>query len=123
MNRDERAVWARRLTAARRVQNMSQRELAERSGVSEKTINDMDLEKKVPNPETLMRLAEVLEVEATPGVIEAIRDSWPENVRTYSDVVGLYLMLLPEQKQNDAGDEIIRLLLAIRDTPPNGQAS
>ena len=102
---------------------MSQRELAERSGVSEKTINDMDLEKKVPQPETLTRLAEVLEVEGTPGVIEVMRDSWPENVRNYSDIVGLYLMNLPASKQDDAGDEIIRKLMSIRSTPPNGHAS
>jgi transcriptional regulator with XRE-family HTH domain len=102
---------------------MSQRELSERSGVSEKTINDMDNEKTVPNVESLTKLATVLEVAATPSVIEAVRDSWPENVRNYADIVGQYLMIMPEEIRDDAGDEVIHLLLSMRNGKPNGRTN
>jgi transcriptional regulator with XRE-family HTH domain len=123
MNRDERAAWASRISAARRLRKMSQRELSERSGVSEKTINDMDNEKTVPNVESLTKLATVLEVAATPSVIEAVRDSWPENVRNYADIVGQYLMIMPEEIRDDAGDEVIHLLLGMRNGKPNGRTN
>jgi transcriptional regulator with XRE-family HTH domain len=62
-----------RLAAARRLKLWSIRELAERSGVSTRTINTIELGRTTPSLLTIKRLSEALEVD--PLEVDEFRDA------------------------------------------------
>ena len=62
-----------KLAAARRLKLWSMRELAERSGVSTRTINTIELGRTTPSLATIRRLSEALEVD--PIEVDEFRDA------------------------------------------------
>lgn len=114
MNGEMRQKWAKKLRQWRRDADLSQEELARRTGLSTKTISDLEREKTTPNNNTVLRYAEGLGRELAP---EDLRDFWPENVRDIADAVGLWLMQMPEAERDTLGEKVLRYMLRLRSAP------
>jgi len=126
MNGELRRKWAKKLRQWRTEAKVSQAEMSRRTGLSTKTLSDMENGKTTPDTDTVLRYAEGLGKELSP---EELRDFWPDNVRDCADHVGMWLMQYPEERRDDLAGKVIAYTVTLRrsapmhpsdDTPPNG---
>jgi len=129
MNDELRRKWAKKLRQWRSEERVSQAELSRRTGLSTKTISDMENGKTTPNNDTVVRYAEGLGKQLLP---EDLRDFWPDNVRDYADHVGMWLMERPEGERDELGGKVLAYTVRLHrslpakpppssdDSPPNG---
>jgi transcriptional regulator with XRE-family HTH domain len=82
---------------------MTQRQLAEATGLSERMIQDAESGKHTPQPANLTAIRRVLGIEGDP--VET-RASWPTDVQAFLDMLGAALSWLPEQDRLEKMREI-----------------
>lgn len=90
-------TYGQQVRRLRREQGMTQAQLATASGVSYRTIQDVEGDKhEKPQRGTRLALNAVLGIAGDP---DEERAAWPEDVRVILDIVGAYLMTItPEQR-------------------------
>lgn len=84
----------------RRALGMTQRQLAEASGVSIRQVQGTEAGQTRPQPANLAAIALALGVDLD-GDGDETRRSWPQDVSVFLDIVGAFLVALPEGKRQE----------------------
>lgn len=84
----------------RKARGWTVQRLAAETGLSSRMIGDFERGARQPHPVNLDRIMAALVV---PGVPEATRSTWPEDIGLFLDVLGAFLAALPE---GDRGEEM-----------------
>ena len=87
-----------RVRAARKARGWTQKRLAEEAGVSLRTVQYFEGRTSAPQPENLRNMTRALGLTSNNDdeVAEATRSEWPGEVRVFLDMMGAYLMTMPE---------------------------
>lgn len=111
MKQTERAEFARRLRARYEGLDMPNKQawLIEESGVPERTVQDFTAGEGVPQEKTLTKIAKALGVRRD-DVAE--REAWPEDVKVFVDIVGMYLTQLPPEKRTRRIGDLTRAMIS-----------
>lgn len=113
MSRAERASVRERFATARRVRDLSQKQVAEIAGVSLATVNNFERGESVPQYEKLVRILDAVGVESDE---ETTRESYPDDVQTFLMMMGAYLSLLDEEARLARIGELVRAIVTWRDS-------
>ena len=111
MNAEELAEMAGRVKRERKRRGWSQKELAAQTGVvSMGTVSNFERRKYTPQPEHLRAILHALDLEQEAGDERAkeTREAWPADVKLFLDVLGVYLMRLPEERRTRAMHDLTR---------------
>lgn len=100
------------VVAARERLGMSQAALASAAGVSEGTVSKVELGRNVH----AKNRAKVLRAVGMAPTVEAI-DNAPKDVRLVQQVVGMWLLGMPEAERERAVYELVRFVSDYRSTP------
>lgn len=108
MNADHAQVTGHRIVEAREALGWSQAELAERTGFTDNTIRKVERGERV-RPGTLRRILDEVGVE--PAAEVQSRVGFPPDVQVVLDLVGMYLVALPEEERASVAYSITRMLM------------
>jgi len=122
MDRRTREAYAQRVrevfSEQLRSSGMTQEDLAERAGVPLRTLNGMLRGESVPNDPTLLPVMRVLGIAPTP---DQVRESWAEPVRTFLDVMGVFLSRVDPLEQRQIMHEIAERIAKSWGKTPNSE--
>lgn len=100
---------AARFHAARKAKGMNLKDVAEAAGVSTTTISTLANAKSMPQRANRAAIARVLGEDIfDDGLADEARLGWPEDVQTYTEVLGQYLAALPPSKRAEVMGRWIR---------------
>lgn len=107
---------AERVRVARKARKWTQRELAEAAGVSLGTVSNFERRKADPQATHLRAILRALELEDAGGDAQAseTRREWPQDVKVFLDVMGIFLMGLPDDQREAAIYDITRQIVTRR---------
>jgi transcriptional regulator with XRE-family HTH domain len=112
---DELATRARQ---ARKARGWTQQQLAEAPGVHLRTISGFERRETArPHPENLRAIIAALELEddaAGDEVAADSREEWPQDVRVFLDVMGLFLSAIPESERQAIMHDLTRQMVGQR---------
>jgi len=98
-----------RIRKERKARGWTQEELADRAHVSLRTVQNVEGRKSTPQPENLRALLAALDIElAGDDVAAETRATWPPEIQVFLDMLGAYLMAMPERTRLDAIHDITR---------------
>lgn len=100
----ERAAWGAKIKPARQKKGMTQQELAEMSGVSLKTIGNIESGRIVPQMANLRKLMIALDLGPDPA------DSLPADVHTWLAILGPLIANLPAERRNSVMLKVVTSL-------------
>ena len=94
-----------RIRKRRKQLNLTQRELARRSGCSQSSISEFENEKSIPSTKSLFRLAWELNISTDYllGVTEASYQSSAEMYSQERELLGLFRSLSPQKRERAIG--------------------
>lgn len=99
-------TYGQRVTRLRGERGWTQDDLAERSGVPKRTIQDVELDKrKSPQRNTRLRLNAALDIAGDPN---DERQSWPNDVQVFLDIMGAWLTTLDEETRLARISQLVR---------------
>lgn len=104
MDEQERRAWARKIKPARQEKGLTQDELEMMSGVSRRTIGNIESGRMVPQAGNLRKLMMALDLGPDPT------ESLPDWVHTWIAVLGPLIQAVPEPRRNDTMLEVVQLL-------------
>lgn len=117
MNRDDRAALRERFRTARRIQGLSQQQVADAAGVSLATVNNFERGVSVPQFDTLAAILAVLGIE---GDEDVTKESYPEDVQNFLLMMGAYLSLLDEPTRLARIGQLVQEIVRSK---PNGPSA
>jgi transcriptional regulator with XRE-family HTH domain len=105
---------ARRVREERRRRGMTQQDLADAAGVAMRTIHNFERETSTPQAANLRKILHVLDMEASEGDNDAedTREGWPDDLRTFTDIIAIYLMSLPAGERAAVQRDITRQIVS-----------
>ena len=100
----------------RRRRHWGQQQLADAAGVSLGTINNFERKKTLPQPGNLRAILRILGLEQEGGDETAsnTRGQWPQDVKTFLDIMGLFLTALPEDERTELIHDLTRQIVTRR---------
>ena len=108
MNRNQRAEAQDRAIARfgelKRDEKWTQQTLADETGMSLRTVSDFLNKKAVANRDTLVPIFKALGLRLDAA---AERDSWPDDVKAFLDIMGIYLKNRPPEKRAEITRSIL----------------
>lgn len=108
MNAEHAQMTGQRIVEAREAHGWSQAELAERTGFTDNTIRKVERGERV-RPGTLRRILDEVGIE--PAAEVQRREGFPADVQVVLDLVGMYLVALPEEDRAAVAYDITRMLM------------
>ena len=107
---------AERVRVERRKRRWTQRELADRAEVHLGTVSNFERRKSDPQAAHLRAILRVLGIEAEAGDRRAnrTREEWPQDVKTFLDVMGIYLSAIPDAEREQVIYDITRQIVTPR---------
>lgn len=105
---------ADRVRAERRERKWTQQDLAREANVSLRTVSGFERREVEPQAANLRAMLHVLGIEAEAGdaIADETREEWPADVKVFLDVVGLFLVALPEDARAHVMHDVIRQIVA-----------
>lgn len=98
--------YGQKIVRLRKAKGWTQDELAERSGVAKRTLQDVEGDKRArPQRATRVALNAALGVE---GDAEDERQSWPKDVEVFLDIMGAWLTTMDEEARLDRIGKLVR---------------
>ncbi|WP_415395155.1 helix-turn-helix domain-containing protein [Rhodococcus globerulus] len=104
MAEQDRAAWSKKLKPARVAKGLTQRDVSEMSGVSLKTIGNIESGRMIPQAANLKRLMMALDLGPNPA------DGWPDWVHTWIAVVAPLIQQVPEESRGDLMLKIVMMI-------------
>jgi transcriptional regulator with XRE-family HTH domain len=97
----------------RKARRLGQQEVAELAGVSLNTLGNFERHLSVPQPTKLRQILDVLDLtsEAGDAVASATRGEFSPDIKTFLDVMGLFLTALPEGERTEVMFSITRQIV------------
>lgn len=110
MNTEDVAMQVRE---ARKARKWTQADLARAANVSLRSVSGLERGEVVPQSGTLRAIMRALGLEDAAGdaQAEATRDEWAPDVRVFLDVVGLFLMTMPEGERRQIIHDVTRRIV------------
>lgn len=107
---------AERVRTERKNRRWTQRELADRAEVHLGTVSNFERRKSDPQASHLRSILRVLGIEAEGGDQRAnhTREEWPQDVKTFLDIMGIYLTALPDERREQIIYDITRQIVTGR---------
>lgn len=104
---------AQLVKAARKRKGWTQKDLADAAGIYSGTVSNFELGKTEPQPHHLRAMLQALDLEGEAGdaVASATRSEFSPDVKTFLDVMGLFLEALPESERTDVMFSITRQIV------------
>jgi len=104
---------ARRVQEERKRRRWTQQELADRAAVSLGTVSNFERRRSDPQAAHLRALLRALGIEADAGDRRAsnTRAEWPQDVKTFLDVMGIYLTAIPEERREQIIYDLTRQIV------------
>lgn len=111
-----------RVRIERKKRHWTQQDLADRTGVSLRAIQNYEGGKSVlqaPNLRTVLAALDIDPDDDPPGdeVAAETRNSWPAEVSVFLDMLGAYLMTMPEERRLRSIHDMTRMIFNTRHTP------
>jgi transcriptional regulator with XRE-family HTH domain len=105
---------AQRVRAERRRRSMTQQDLATAADVSIRTIHNFERETSTPQAANLRKILHALAMEGAEGDDDAddTREGWPDDLRTFTDIIAIYLMSLPAAERAAVQRDITRQIVS-----------
>lgn len=105
---------AKKVRAARLRRNWTQQELADAAGVSLGTVSNFEIRKSTPQPPKLRAITQALDLEREAGdaVASETRSEWPADVKTFLDVMGLFLTSMSDEHRTEVMYDLTRQIVA-----------
>lgn len=101
--------FAHRVRAERKKRKLTQKELAHEAHVSLRMIQTLEGGTSPGTPANRSAIARVLELdEPDKDVAAETRDDWPKDVDVFLNVIGAYLMTMPEGRRTEAIHDLTR---------------
>lgn len=95
MDTEEKKALGRRAREARKARQLTQQQLATKASVSLGVISNLENGHTIPQGANRRTITEALGVDIFgDGLAQAARDSWPEDVQIFTDVLGGFLAAL-----------------------------
>lgn len=104
MTEQEREAWARKVRPARLEKGITQDELEMMSGVSRRTIGNIEAGRMIPQAKNLRKLMVALDLGPDPA------DSYPDWVHTWLAIFGPLIAKLPEEGRGEVLSSIVTTL-------------
>lgn len=102
---------ARVVRAERKRRDWGQQKLADEAGVSLGVISNLERRKNRPQPENERAILSALGLDEAPGEPEPETRQWPLDVAVFLDVMGLFLVSVPEQKRAQVIRDLTRQVM------------
>lgn len=98
-----------RVHKERKARGWTQAQLAERADVSLRTVQNVEGRKTTPQPANLRAILAALDIDLDGDEVAAeTRATWPPEVQVFLDMLGAYLMAMPERTRLEAIHDITR---------------
>lgn len=113
---DDLDALAEQVQEARKQRGWSQQELANRAGVSVRSVSNFERKTNSPQAATLRAILRSLDLERDAGDAQAsqTRSEWPRKVQVFLDMLGLFLAALPEEEQEEVIYDLTRQIVSKR---------
>ena len=104
-----------RVRAERKRQRVTQQQLADAAHVSLRTIQMFEGRKSATTPANRHAIAEALGLDENGnGTAAETRANWPAEVQVFLDVIGAYLMTMPEERRMRVIHDLTRQIFEAR---------
>jgi transcriptional regulator with XRE-family HTH domain len=104
---------AQLVKAARKRKGWTQKDLADAAGIYFGTVSNFELGKTEPQPHHMRAMLHALDLEGEAGddVAAESRSEWDPDVKTFLDMMGLFLMALPEDDRREVMFSVTRQIV------------